>query len=177
MPYTPILATLGYVYNEEKDEVLLIHRNLRVGDLHLGKFNGLGGKLEAHEDVVSGMKRELKEEAGIDVSELSLRGTINWTGFGKGGENWFGFIYLITKWQGSPKAQGENPEGTLHWISRARLIEACSFDEATSARAELPMWPGDKYFVPLVFKNSDKQFHGYLPYKDGNPISWSCTEV
>jgi 8-oxo-dGTP diphosphatase len=177
MPHTPILATLGYVYDQTTDKVLLIHRNLRVGDLHLGKFNGLGGKLESTEDVASGMKRELLEEAGIEVTEQSLRGTINWTGFGKNGDNWFGFIFLITKWNGDPKPQGENPEGTLHWIHRARLLDACSFDEKVRTAAELPMWPGDKYFVPLVFADRAKQFHGYLPYKDGQPIAWNYAEV
>jgi hypothetical protein len=46
--------------------VLMIHRNARPGDQHLGKYNGLGGKLEADEDIVAGMRREIHEEAGID---------------------------------------------------------------------------------------------------------------
>jgi len=35
----------------------------RDGDQHQGKYNGLGGKLEAHEDVVGCLHRELMEEA------------------------------------------------------------------------------------------------------------------
>ncbi len=46
MPYTPILATLGYVMSPNGMEVLLIHRDRREGDQHLGKYNGLGGKIE-----------------------------------------------------------------------------------------------------------------------------------
>ena len=69
MPYTPIIATLGYVLSADGESVLLIHRNTRPGDDHLGKYNGLGGKLDPHEDVVTGMKRELQEEAGIEVQE------------------------------------------------------------------------------------------------------------
>ena len=52
MPYTPILATLGYVLSPDGRRVLLIHRNRRPDDAHFGKYNGLGGKLEAGEDVV-----------------------------------------------------------------------------------------------------------------------------
>ena len=44
MPYTPILATLGYVLSPDRRRVLMIHRNVRAGDHHLGKYNGLGGK-------------------------------------------------------------------------------------------------------------------------------------
>ncbi len=50
MPYTPILATLGYIMSPDGKEVLLIHRNARQNDMHLGKYNGLGGKPERDED-------------------------------------------------------------------------------------------------------------------------------
>ena len=73
--YTPILATLGYVLSSDGKHVLLIHRNRRSDDAHFGKYNGLGGKLEAGEDVVAGMCREIREEAGIECTSLSLRGT------------------------------------------------------------------------------------------------------
>ena len=65
MPYTPILATLAYVVRG--DEVLLVHRTFRHDDAQRGKFNGLGGKLEPGEDVVSGLRRELHEEAGLII--------------------------------------------------------------------------------------------------------------
>ena len=45
--------------------VLMIHRNTRPDDLHYGKYNGLGGKLDSDEDVATGMRREIHEEAGI----------------------------------------------------------------------------------------------------------------
>ena len=64
MPYTPILATLGYVLSPDRKRVLMIHRNARPGDQHLGKYNGLGGKIEPDEDIVSGIRREIREEAG-----------------------------------------------------------------------------------------------------------------
>jgi 8-oxo-dGTP diphosphatase len=53
MPYTPILATLGYVKSPDGRRVLMIHRNARQEDHHLGKYNGLGGKLEATEDAAA----------------------------------------------------------------------------------------------------------------------------
>src|SRR5919108_4793657 len=114
MPYTPILATLGYVFSPDGRRVLLIHRNARPGDPHLGKYNGLGGKLDPLEDVVAGMKREIREEAGIECEQLELRGTISWPGFGKGGEDWFGFIFRVDRWTGEPRA--DNADGSLEWI-------------------------------------------------------------
>ena len=133
MPYTPILATLGYVLSPDRDQVLLVHRNARAHDAHLGKYNGLGGKLEADEDIVAGMRREIREEAQIDCNELQLRGTISWPGFGKHGEDWFGFVFLITRFQGVPPAS--NPEGNLEWVPIERIMTATapSRDSAVTA--------------------------------------------
>ena len=87
MPYTPILATLGYIYSPDREHVLMVHRTARLDDQQLGKYNGLGGKLEPGEDIVSGMRREIHEESGLTVTAMRLRGTINWPGFGTAGED------------------------------------------------------------------------------------------
>ncbi len=158
MPYTPILATLGYVLSPDGLHVLLVHRNARPDDFHFGKFNGLGGKLETGEDITSGMMREIREEAGIECERLSLRGTINWPGFGKDGQDWFGFVFLIEAWRGIPLTV--NDEGALEWHSLERLLD-------------LPLWEGDRYFLPLVFDRKVAQFHGVMPYEKGRPVGWS----
>ncbi len=158
--YTPIMATLGYILSPDGQQTLMIHRNKRKDDQHLGKFNGLGGKMLPEEDIYTCLTRELFEEAGIHCEETILRGTINWTGFGPAGEDWFGFIYLVTKFSGTPFS--ENEEGDLVWVSIKDLMD-------------LPMWEGDKFFLPLVFDQNPDVFHGYMPYKGGSPLSWSFT--
>ena len=42
---------------------------------------------------------------------------------------------------------------------------------------ELPMWKGDRYFLPLVFDDDPKMFHGYMPYKGSEPLSWSFVRI
>lgn len=162
MPYTPILATLGYVLSADRRQVLMIHRNARDNDHHLGKYNGLGGKLEAQEDVASGMRREIREEAGIECLDMHLRGTISWPGFGKQGEDWFGFLFLITRFEGTPFSR--NSEGTLEWVD----VEAVE---------RLPLWEGDRHFLPLVFDADPRPFHGIMPYRDGRMQSWSYSRI
>jgi 8-oxo-dGTP diphosphatase len=159
MPYTPILATLGYVFSPDRQRVLLVHRNARPGDAHLGKYNGLGGKLERDEDIVSGMRREIREEADIECGHLQLAGTVSWPGFGKGGEDWFGFIFRVFSWTGTPRA--ENDEGRLEWVDLERV-------------ADLPMWDGDRYFLPLVFDFAAPPFHAVMPYYQGKPTDWTA---
>ncbi len=155
--YQPVISTLGYVLSLDAKSVLMIHRNKRKKDAHLGKYNGLGGKVAPDEDIYSSMEREIKEESGIDVLEMELRGTVSWPGFGPDGLDWLGFIFLVTKFSG--KVHSSHEEGDLHWIER-NLIHS------------LPMWEGDKYFLPLVFDEDKRPFHGVMPYKEGKPVSW-----
>lgn len=162
MPYTPILATLGYVFSPDGNRVLLVHRTARPDDPHFGKFNGIGGKLESNEDVVEGFRREVREEAGIECDELQLAGTISWPGFGKNGEDWFAFLFRVTRWSGTPFA--ENAEGPLEWVELASV-------------PELPLWEGDRFFLPLVFDRKAAPFHGIMPYHGGKPVSWSYTSL
>jgi 8-oxo-dGTP diphosphatase len=158
MPYTPVLATLGYVLSHDGRAVLLIRRNRRRDDAHFGKCNGLGGKLDAGEDIVAGMRREIREESGLECDALRLRGTVSWPGFGPRGEDWFGFIFLVTAWHGT--LCSDSPEGELFWHPVERVLD-------------LPLWEGDRYFLPLVFDQSQPQFHGVMPYRDGRPVSWT----
>lgn len=162
MPYTPILATLGYVFSADRSRVLMIHRNARPQDAHLGKWNGLGGKLEPNEDIATGMQREIREEAGIECQSMQLAGTISWPGFGRHGEDWFGFIFRIFAWTGTPRTT--NDEGTLEWIAIDEVLK-------------LPLWEGDRWFLPLVFDFSAPPFHGVMPYKNGKPVDWAFRKV
>ncbi len=162
MKYTPVLATLGYILSPDGKQVLMIHRNKRPDDIHYGKYNGLGGRLEADEDVISGLRREILEESGLTVDYAVLRGTISWPGFGKNGEDWFGFIFRIEGWHGEVLAG--NHEGTLEWVS-------------LDAIPTLSLWPSDHNFLPLVFDDDSRLFHGIMPYDNGTMVSWSYQRI
>ncbi len=162
MPYTPILATLGYILSPDRQRVLLVHRNRRPDDAHYGKYNGLGGKLAADEDVVACIRREIREEAGLECIDLRLRGTISWPGFGSQGEDWFGFIFRVDRWAGEPS--GSNAEGSLEWVDVSQILA-------------LPLWEGDRHFLPLVFAEDGEQFHGVMPYRNGKPVHWSYSAL
>lgn len=162
MKYQPIVATNGYILSPDRKQVLLLHRNTRLDDEHYGKWNGLGGKMHPEEDILGCMRREIREEAGIDCTKLHLRGSINWTGFGSKGLDWLGFIFLVTEFSGSPI--DKNPEGTLEWVDIDQLYS-------------LPLWEGDHHFLPLVFDQDPRMFHGYMPYKNGKLVSWSYERI
>ena len=160
--YQPVLATLGYVLSPDGKQVLMIHRNKRPDDLHFGKYNGLGGRLEPKEDIVTGMRREIYEESGLTAERMVLRGTISWPGFGKHGEDWFGFIFRIESWHG--EMHTGNHEGTLTWVPVAEMLS-------------LPLWPSDRNFLPMVFDDDSRLFHGCMPFAKGAMVNWSYQRV
>jgi 8-oxo-dGTP diphosphatase len=159
-----VLATLGYVLSADRRRALLVRRDTRPDDIHFGYYNGLGGKLEPDEDVAAGMRREIREEAALECGPLDFAGTISWPGFGRGGENWFGFLFRIPIWMGTPPSG--NPEGSLHWVEVADMLAG-----------RIPMWESDRHFLPLVFADTPRPFHGVMPFANGQAMSWSYTRL
>jgi 8-oxo-dGTP diphosphatase len=159
---TPVVATLAYVVSRDRRDVLLLRRDKRPDDIHYGKHVGLGGKVERDEDVVTGAIREIKEESGLIAQDLVLRGTVSWPGFGKGGQDWFGFIFRCDRFEGEPHAGGE--EGTIVWAPLAELDA-------------LGMWESDRLWLPMVFDDDPRVFHGHMPYHEGEMISWSYRRI
>ncbi len=148
--YKPIIGVLAYLLSKDKKKVLLIHRNKKKGDDHLGKYNGLGGKMEPNETALGTLKREIKEEAGVEAKEILYKGMINWRGFGSREEDWIGFIYRIDHYEGEVKQTCL--EGDLEWVSINRL-------------ETVPMWEGDNLFLPYIFDDTKKEFNAFIEYK------------
>ena len=69
---------------------------------------------------------------------------------------------MITDYEGTPFAQSQ--EGPLEWIPMEKL-------------SSLPMWEGDRFFLPLVFDNDPRLFHGFMPYENDQPKSWHYTRI
>lgn len=155
---TPVMTTLAYIVRD--DTVLLCHRIAREDDLQHGKYNGVGGHMERDEDPVTCIRREIREETGLEITDPVLRGTISWPGFGRHGEDHFGFVFRVDAPTGEPVAR--NVEGTLAWHPIDGLMD-------------LPMWEGDRYFLPLVFDENPHLFHLVIPYDQGHPTG--CTVV
>ena len=70
------LATLCYVKDNKTGKTLMIHRVKKENDYHEGKWNGLGGKFDAGESPEDCVIREVKEEAGLKITNPKLHGFI-----------------------------------------------------------------------------------------------------
>ena len=104
----------------------------------------------------------LDPDVGALLDQPRLRGTISWPGFGPNGEDWLGFVFVVTEYSGT--AYTSNPEGTLEWVPVEQVMQ-------------LPLWDGDRHFLPLVFDADPRSFHGVMPYRDGCMVSWNFSRV
>ena len=107
------LATVAFVTSG--DDVLLL-RHPPHADRFAGLWNGIGGHVEADEDVRSAARRELREETGLDVSGLRLRAVVHESGM-------VGHAYVIFFFCGRSARRGLQPapDVELAWQPRAGL--------------------------------------------------------
>ncbi|HZJ10757.1 MAG TPA: 8-oxo-dGTP diphosphatase [Trueperaceae bacterium] len=125
------LCTLAYV--RDGDKTLMLRRPADGAHPQAGKYNGLGGKFEAGESPETCLAREVLEESGLTVEEARLKGFITFPDF-DGDDDWYVFVYLVTAFSGT---LAPSDEGELHWIE-------------TAAVPALPLWEGDRYFLPWL---------------------------
>ena len=71
------LVTLSFV---RSGDAVLLMRHPETSDRFRGLWNGVGGHVEPGEDIRAAARRELREESGLDVDGLRLRGVIHETG-------------------------------------------------------------------------------------------------
>lgn len=145
------LATLCYVQKENK--TLMLYRNKKENDYHEGKWNGLGGKFELGESPEDCAIREIKEEAGLTVKNLIMKGFITFPLFDEV-DDWHVFLFVIDKFEGELI---DSPEGELEWIENDKL-------------SEINLWEGDKIFIPWLFE--DKFFSAKFNYENGKFVDY-----
>ena len=154
------------VYIEKASKILMIHRQKK--DEHEGFWLAPGGKMEKNEAPVETAFREVREETGLTLQSVELKGILSFPDEGDSpfGDEWQVFVFYTRHFSGLQKS--ECSEGELSWIPREQLIA-------------LPMWEGDRLFTPRIFKKGS--FLAKLHYKKEMLIeakfweSRSCNDI
>ncbi|MCU7499207.1 MAG: 8-oxo-dGTP diphosphatase [Ignavibacteria bacterium] len=146
------LATLCYV--KRNGSTLMLHRIKKKNDMHEGKWNGLGGKLEKGETPEECVIREVQEESGLKINSPRLHGFITFPLF-DGVEDWYVFVYSTDSFEGDLI---DSNEGVLKWIPDNELFN-------------LNLWEGDKTFIGWMLEG--RFFSAKFSYKEGRLTDYS----
>jgi 8-oxo-dGTP diphosphatase len=86
--------------------------------LYANLYNGVGGHLEAGEDVLACVRREVREETGLEVMGPRLRAVVNVDEVGKAGVVLFVFVACA-----ATREVHASGEGELAWVPQNRLLK------------------------------------------------------
>ncbi len=131
----------------------MIHRIKKKNDMNKDKWLGVGGKLEDGESPFDCARREIYEECGIRVRDLSYRGIITFVSDLYGTE----YMHLFTANEFDGEIDYDCDEGKLEWVKKEKI-------------QELPIWEGDKIFFELIDKE-ERFFSLKLCYEGDRLVS------
>ena len=150
------------LYARFGEKMLMLHRNSSPTDVHAGKWNGLGGKLEAGETFKQAAVREFLEESACEtkIEQWHWAGQLFFPQFkAQKNEDWWVTVYTANLQADQVHLisvqEPMTPEGSLHWIQCSEILS-------------LNLWEGDRKFIPLVL--SHQCFEGTFFYQEGNLI-------
>lgn len=144
-------------YAENSGRWLMMHRTKKDADENAGKWIGLGGHLQEDETPEECIRREVREEAGLELQNLRLRGILTFILPDWGNE--LTFLYTA---EAEDLPLPECGEGVLRWIPKEQVMN-------------LPLWEGDRVFLPLL-QTRQEVFSLKLVYAPGGALLETCME-
>jgi 8-oxo-dGTP pyrophosphatase MutT (NUDIX family) len=110
----------------------------------MGKWNGVGGKVESGEMIEAAAIREIQEEIGVRVDSADLKtvGTLKFDFNENADWEQECTLFIVDRWTGEP---GESEEMRPRWYA----LNALPFEE---------MWIDDPHWLPRILKG--EKIHG-----------------
>ena len=125
-----------------------------------GRWNGFGGKVAPNETILEAAKREILEEASIEIalSEEDKVGIVQFEFHGKPDTIEVHF-FRVAEFKGEPT---ESEEMLPKWFN----VDEIPIEE---------MWPDDRYWMPLFLEG--KKFKGRFLFGEGDSVLEKSLEI
>jgi 8-oxo-dGTP diphosphatase len=144
------------------DEVLLL-RGAADKPIWPDQYNGVGGHVRADEDVFTAARREIREETGLRVDDLRLRGVIN---IPVDVEDAGVLLFVFTAAAAARDVRGSE-EGTPEWIGRDEIERLDLVEDLPLLLPRvLAMGPHDPPFYALYTYSEDDELVITFPPAD-----------
>jgi mutator protein MutT len=145
-------STLVFLIKRDQTEISQICLAMKKRGFGEGRWNGVGGKVDARETIEQAAKREALEEIGVELKQYQKAAELAFSFPHNPDWDQLVHVYLCEDWAGEPV---ETEEMRPQWYDAAGL----PFGQ---------MWPDDPYWLPDVLKG--KKVKAEFVFGEGDVI-------
>lgn len=145
-------TTLLFLIKKEGDNITDICLAMKKRGFGVGRYNGVGGKVESGETIEEAVKRESQEEIGVFLDSIGKYAELTFIHPHK--EEWSQVVhvYIADKWQGE--------------IIESEEMKPVWFDVKNIPYQS--MWPDDTFWLPKVLEG--EQVRARFVFAEGDVI-------
>ena len=129
-------TTLLFLIKKDGQKVIEVCLAMKKRGFGMGRYNGVGGKVEDGESIEDAVLREAEEEIGVVPSKIIKCGELAFSFVQKEEWNQLVHVYLTDSWQGDVT---ESEEMSPSWFK----VEDIPYKD---------MWPDDIFWLPKVLE-------------------------
>jgi 8-oxo-dGTP pyrophosphatase MutT (NUDIX family) len=130
--------TLTFLVKKSHGKITEICLALKKRGFGLGRWNGVGGKVESGETIKAAAQREAKEEINVILKDFNKVAELTFYFVHRPEWNQLVHVYLAEDWDNEPR---ESEEMNPKWFNVKQLPYA-------------EMWPDDVFWLPGVLRSS-----------------------